>query len=291
MNTIALASKFMPILDEIYKKESLTSRLDGLTKPVDFGGVNEVKIFKTSVVGLGTYSRSTGYAAGDVTAGWETIQLTVERGRAFSIDRMDNEESLGMAFGTLAEEFIRTQVTPEIDAFRFAKYAGWSGVSGTAAALTTSAGVLAAIDVAAAKLDDDEVPSEGRLLWISQTHYRLLNAAVTRSLANEETVQRKLKVLDDMTIIQVPSARFYKAVTLDPGSTTSAGGYTGTGSALNFMLMHPSARDQAVKLANLKIFSPEENQLGDSWLFQYRLYHDAWVYDNKKTGIYVHSAS
>lgn len=29
---------------------------------------------------------------------------------------MDNEETLGMAFGTLAGEFIRTRVSPEIDA-------------------------------------------------------------------------------------------------------------------------------------------------------------------------------
>ena len=55
-NTIALAEKFMPILDEIYKRESLTARLDAKTKPVEFGGVNEIKIFKTSVVGLGSVS-------------------------------------------------------------------------------------------------------------------------------------------------------------------------------------------------------------------------------------------
>ena len=63
-NSIALAAKFQPILDEIYKAASLTARMDGLTKPVSFAGANVVKIFKTSLVGLGTYSRSTGYPAG-----------------------------------------------------------------------------------------------------------------------------------------------------------------------------------------------------------------------------------
>lgn len=105
-NSIDLAEKFQPILDEVYARESLTSLLDGQTKPVDNGGANEVKIYKMSVVGLGNYSRATGYPAGDVTGTWETVKLEIERGRAFNIDRMDNEESLGMAFGTLVGEFV-----------------------------------------------------------------------------------------------------------------------------------------------------------------------------------------
>ena len=291
-NSIALADKFTPILDEIYKRESVTARLDAMTKPIDFGGVNEVKIFKTSVVGLGTYSRSTGYPAGDVTATWETVQLAQERGRAFSIDRMDNEETLGMAFGTLASEFVRTQVAPEVDAYRFAKWASWSGVSAaTPAALTTAAGVLAAVDVANGQLDTDQVPEEGRILFISQTHYRLLMAAVTRSIENQNNFDRRLKNLDGIEIIPVPQGRFSTAVTLNAGATSNVGGFAASGSNINFMLIHPSARDQATKLVNLKIFSPEENQLADGWLFQYRLYHDTWVYDNKVDGIYVHAAS
>lgn len=290
-NVIALADKFMPILDEIYKRESLTSRLDSKTKPVEFGGVNEVQIFKTSIVGLGNYSRASGYPAGDVTASWETIQLTQERGRAFSIDRMDNEETLGMAFGTLAGEFIRTQVVPEVDAYRFATWAGTANISGTTGALASASDVLAAVDVASGRLDTDEVPSEGRILFISQTHYRLLTAAVTRYLDNQSTYDRRLKMLDGIEIVPVPQGRLYDEITLNAGATSNAGGYSATGDAINFILMHPTAVDQATKLASLKIFSPEENQLSDAWMFQYRLYHDAWVYDNKVDGIYVHKVA
>lgn len=293
-NTIALAEKFMPILDEIYKRESLTARLDAKTKPVEFGGVNEIKIFKTSVVGLGDYSRATGYPAGDVTATWETIALTQERGRAFAIDRMDDEETLGMAFGKLAGEFIRTQVVPEVDAYRFSKWASTANVSTTAAAaLANAAATLAAIDVASGTLDDDEVPQEGRLLFISQPQYRQLTAAVTRSLENQSTYDRRLRQLDEMTIIPVPQGRFYTSITLNAGALSNQGGYTKGAAAtnLNFILMHPSAVLQATKLANLKVFAPEENQLTDSWLFQYRLYHDAWVYDNKVSGVYIHKSN
>ena len=293
-NTIALAEKFLPILDEIYKRESLTARLDAKTKPVEFGGANEIKIFKTSVVGLGDYSRATGYPAGDVTASWETIALTQERGRAFAIDRMDDEETLGMAFGKLAGEFIRTQVVPEVDAYRFSKWASTANVSTTnAAALANAAATLAAIDVASGTLDDAEVPQEGRLLFIAQPQYRQLTAAVTRSLENQSTYDRRLRQLDEMTIIPVPQGRFYTAITTNAGALSNQGGYSKAAGAtnLNFILMHPTAVEQATKLANLKIFSPEENQLTDSWLFQYRLYHDAWVYDNKVSGVYIHKSN
>lgn len=291
-NSIALAAKFQPILDEIFKKESLTARMDGQTKPVDNLGANEVKIFKTSVVGLGDYNKATGYPAGDVTGTWETIKLEKDRGRAFNIDRMDNEESLGMAFGTLAGEFMRTQVTPEVDAYRFAKYAGTSGIQvvGSGATLANAAAVIAAVDVASLALDEKEVPSEGRLLYISSTCYRLLMAAISRTLGNESGANRLLKTLDEMTLIPVPQARFYTSVTLNAGSSSNAGGFVKAvaGKDINFMLLHPTAVLQATKHANLKIFSPEENQTSDGYLVQYRIYHDCWAYENKLDGIYLH---
>jgi hypothetical protein len=291
--SISLASKFLPVLDEIYKAASLTARMDSMTRLVNFGSANVVEVFKTSMVGLGTYSRATGYAAGDVTGAWEAMTLACERGRAFSIDRMDDEETLGQAFGTLVGEFIRTQVVPEVDAYRFSKYASWSGISevGTPATLTTAAAVLAAFDVAMAQLDADQVPEEGRILYLTTTHYNLLKGALTRSLANETSADRRLKMLDMVQVVPVPQTRFYKGVTLDAGATSSAGGYAktpSTGRDINFMLIHPSAVVQPTKHALPKIFDPDTNQTADAWLFQYRLYHDAFVYANKVDGIYSH---
>lgn len=111
-NSIALAQKYLPILDAVYKRESLTARLDVANSNVQFIGGNTVKLFKTSMDGLGNYSRNNGFVNGDVTGTWETLALSKDRGRSFSVDNMDNEETMGMAFGTLAGEFIRTKVVP-----------------------------------------------------------------------------------------------------------------------------------------------------------------------------------
>lgn len=290
--SIALVTKFQPILDEIYKTASLTARMDAPTKPVDFMGAAVVKVFKTSVVGLGTYSRSAGYPKGEVVGSWEALTLAASRGREFSIDRMDDEESLGMAFGTLAGEFIRTQVAPEVDAYRFSKYASWASIQevGTPATLDKNS-VLAAIDTAKAALNAQDVPSEGRVLYLSDTVLGFLEGAVTRTLSNENAVDRRVMRYDGMDVIMVPQTRFYKGITLDAGGATDEGGFTktvSTGRDINFLMLHPSAVLQATKLANLKVFSPDENQSMDAWKFQYRLYHDAFVYDNKVKGIYSH---
>lgn len=290
-NSIDLVTKFTAILDEIYKKSSVTARLDAPTQDdAAFDGTSAIKVMKTSVVGMGTYSRATGYPEGDVTISWETLTLAASRGRELSIDRMDNEETLGMAFGKLAGEYYRTAVVPEVDAYRFAKFAGWSGISTVAGATLSASTVLAAIDAAVAQMDTDEVPEEGRILFVSNTVNGYLKAAITRMLGNDSSADRRLRTLDGMEIIPVPQSRFQTAIDLDAGATTSAGGFAPASGAkdINFMLIYPPAVLTATKLDKLKIFDPDVNQSKDAWLIQHRLYHDAWVYDNKVDGIYLH---
>lgn len=290
-NTVNLVTTFLALLDEIYKQESLTARMDALTQEIPFANANAVKVMKLSAVGLANYSRTTGYVAGDISASWETMTLAKERGRQFTLDRMDNEEMLGLVLGNLIRTWMRDYVAPEIDAYRFATYAGWSGVGKATPATLSSTTILAAIDAANLVLDEAEVPAQGRLLYVSATVNKYLEAAVTRMLGNESSVDRRVRTLDGLTVIPVPQARFYSEVTLYSGSTSGSGGYSktdSTGKDMNFLLLHPSAVIQPIKLNNLKYFSPEVNQSSDGHLWQYRLYHDAFVYDNKVAGIYVH---
>lgn len=291
-NSIELTTAYQAIVDGVYKREALTARLDAQTMtPPEFNGTPAVKILKISTVGMGTYSRSTGYPAGNVTAAWETLTLAIERGRAFALDRMDDDETLGAAMAAVVPEYVRTQVIPEIDAYAFAKLAGWSGVSTTTAATLMSSTILAAIDTAKEQMDSDQVPRENRVLYISTGCYNFLTQAVTRMLANETVVQRDMTVLDGMPVVPVPQSRFYSAITLNAGATADAGGYAktgGTGYDLNFMIVHIPAVIKAVKLNQVKYFAPEVNQTSDGHLWQHRLYYDVFVEENKVDGIYYH---
>ena len=166
-NNIALANKFLPILDEIYKKGAATSVFDARVMTNAFTGVNEIKVLKVGTVGLGNYSRDTGYPKATVTAAWETMKLTIERGREFSVDRMDDEETLGMTFGAVVGGYQREHVVPELDAYRFAKYASASGILKASPATLTKETIIGAIDDAVAKMDEAEVPRTERVLNIS----------------------------------------------------------------------------------------------------------------------------
>ena len=288
--TIEYAKRFLPIIDAVYKQASLTKSLDAATQ-VDFSGVNEVKVLKVSTTGMGDYSRENGYPKGDVTATWETLKLTEERGKEFSVDRMDNEETLGMVFGTVVGNFMREHVVPELDAYRFARYAGTSGVSTATPTNLDKNTILTAIDEAVRKMDEDEVPMEGRRLFINSDLKPIINSALARQWGSDSTVNTVLAGYNNMPIVYVPKSRFYTAITLNDG--TSNWGYAKAADAksINFMIVHPSAVLQVQKFALPKIFDPDTNQDKDAWKFQFRLYHDCFVYENKVAGVYVHSAT
>lgn len=295
-NTIALAQKYLPLLDEVYKASSRTAILDA-TK-VEIVNGNTIKVFKTSMDGLGNYNRNTGFTNGDVTGTWETMTLTKDRGRSFIVDRMDNEETIGMAFGTLAGEFIRTKVAPEIDAYTFAKIAGTSGILSANADVTVgTTDVPSLIDTAEMQMNEEEVPGEGRILFISETAYAGLRAKIVRTVLNDVTgINKDVETYNGMRVIRVPQSRFYTAITLYDGTTSgqTTGGYVGTattGYKINFMIVHPSAVNKVVKHVLPRIFTPEQYQNADAWKFDYRIYHDTFVYDNKVKGIYMHRGS
>lgn len=293
-NAITRFKKYVPLLDEVYKQAALTSVLDSDESLARAGAnADEIVIPKISMNGLGDYDRNSGYTNGDVTLTNETVKFNYERGRMFTVDAMDDEETAGIAYGKLASEFIRTQVAPEGDAFRFATYASVSGISKVAAGATLSTGAdaIAALRTATSKMDEDEVPYENRYLFITPTLKGLID--------DMDTTKSKEVLARFAQIIQVPQTRFYTAIDLYDGKTDNSGssganekvgGYVKNESAkdINFMIIHKPAVLQYNKHIAPKVITPEANQDADAWKFGYRKYGLADVYENKVAGIYLH---
>lgn len=291
-NNIQLAEKFLPVIDEIYKKQSLTARLLGANSEITFDGTNKAHVFEVDVPGFGNYSRQNGFPVGDVESGWETYELKRDRGISLTVDAMDDEETLGMAFGKTVSEFMRTKEIPEIDAYRFAAFASATGVDGVSADITVgTTDVPDLIDAAEESMGDNEVPEEGRLLYVSEKCYRALKNKITRILVNENNVQRQVEIYDGMPIIRVPKSRFNTAITLYDGTDKFGYAVTPGGYAINFMIIHPSAVRPLVKHRVPRIWTPTENQSADAYKFDLRCYHDAFVLQNKAKGVYVHKAN
>jgi len=294
-NSIGLASRYLPILDEIYKAGSKTALLDTVQDRVRWdNNYKTFYLFETDMVGLAAYDRNNGFVRGDVTSGWRAYVPEWDRGRQFLVDVEDNLESMSMSFGTLAGEFMRTKVIPETDALRFSTYAaGAAAANKVTETLSTSAATIASIDDATAALDDEEVPYEGRILFVNPTTYKLIKGGITRMIENRERdIDYNVEIYNDMRVITVPSGRFNTQVTLPSASDHSdAGGFTASGQTINYMIVHPSAVMQATIMANPRVFSPQVVQEAQAWMYDFRQYHGAWVKNQKKNGIYLSAPS
>lgn len=286
----AYAQKFLPLIDEVYKRDSLSAILDTADARVNWIGAKTINVLKLDLNGNANYDRNAGYVPGSATGVWEPLTLAVDRGRSFLLDQMDADEMLISASQLLAEHQ-RVWAIPEEDAYRFAKIASGADSSQIVTGTLTT-GAAAAIQTAEAALDDAEVPYEGRILFISPSVYSVLKSDIVRYTENgDPDVNGNVEMYDDMRVIRVPASRFNTAITLNaPTAANGAGGFTATGDAINFMIVHPSAVIQVVKHLVPAIYAPSQVYTADGWFINYREYHDTFVLDNKKKGIYVHHA-
>ena len=234
--------------------------------------------------GLADYSRSGGYVDGDVSLTWETVRFNYERGRMFSVDAMDNEETQSIAFGSLAGEFVRSKAVPELDAFRFAQMAGTEGIFSASGELGDGEAAVAAVRAAVSEMDAAEVPSDNRILFITP---------VIKGMIDDLDTTRSRAVLSSFEdIVVVPQSRFYSAIELADGISEgeTEGGYSkaAEGKNINFMIVHKGAVIQFTKHAVPKIISPAANPDADSWKYGYRSYGLCSVYPSRANGIYCH---
>lgn len=279
MNNIELAQQYLPLLDKLYQQESKTAIFEGDETTVQKDGSGEIKIAKIDMDGLGDFDRNDGYTKGSTTFLWETVKYDKERSEQFKIDRLVNREALGVPFGKLSGEFMRTKVIPETDAARIAKICGTEGISTMEETLTTGEQVITALRGCMNTMDNDEVPEENRILLINPIYY---------GLAEDLDTTKSKKVLERFKkIIQVPATRLWSAITLNDGKTNY--GFTKAEGAkpVNFLCVEKSAVVCAIE-QYLKYFSPDEDQDGDNHKFLYRnnnLY--GHCYENKLAGIYA----
>lgn len=283
-NNIVLAKNYVSLLDEVYKNASVTADLIAAPELVRAGSNAKSVLYPMiSVNGLGDYDRNSGYTDGSVNVNWEEITFSYDRGTKISVDTMDNQESFNIAFGRAGAELIRTKVVPEGDAYTFAKIAGCEGISSAAGSFADGEAFLKAVMDAQSKMDEDEVPFEGRILYVTPT---LMNM-----VAQLDTTKSR-EILDGFSkVVKVPQTRFYTKIELLDGKTTEEldGGYkkAADGNNINFMIVHKPAIIKIDKHVVSNVISPESNPNADSYILKYRKYGEVDVMKNKRAGIYM----
>lgn len=289
-NTINYAERYTDLLDRKYKMEAKTAVLDvsdDLVRESEMA--NTVYLPKMTLSGLGDYDRANGFPTGDVTLEYEAKTLSLDRGTEFTLDRVDNIDTMDAAAGNLMGEFVRLHVAPEIDAYRFAQMA--SKANNTVNADIDNTNTVEAIDTAVVTMDDAEVPSEGKILFATPTVIKDIRQSDLFDRDFINIGDMSFDAYDNMPIVKVPQSRFYTGITLNDGSSSFGFEATtgGTEYEINFMIVHQNAVLPVPKLNISKYFEPAENQKTDGHLFQFRLHHDIFVPDNKIDGIYVHT--
>lgn len=283
-NTIALAKEYISILDEVYRNASVTADLISDATMMRAGAnVNEIVYPQIEVGGLGDYDRNSGYTSSAVKLEWKTAKFNYDRGAKLEVDTMDNRESMNLAFTRAGATLQRDRVAPEADAFTFATVCGFEGITLKGENLTDAQAFLASLLVAKNKMDEDEVPEEGRILYATPT---LLNGVMSLDTTKSREVLASFPIKK-----KVPQSRFYTAIDLLDGKTTGeeAGHYKKAEDAkdINFMIIHKPAIIKFDKHVANDIIPAKLNANADGDILKYRKYGLVDYYKNKAAGFYV----
>lgn len=289
-NSIAYTRNYTNLLDEVYKRAAVSTCLNSPRRMARAGrNAKEIMIPKIEVTGLGDYTRNVGYKTGSITYEFETKTFNYDRGIKLLADVMDVEEAGVLdCFVAAGSELQRTQVAPEADAFTFAEIAGHDGVTPAEEdfADAEAADVLASLRAATNEMDEAEVTTGSRILFITPT---LKGALDDFSLANPARSNRVLERFS--RIVEVPQTRFYSAITLNSGDADQFGYSKAAGAAdINYMVVEKSAVIKFDKHVASRVFSPDELENLDSYMMKYRKYGIVELLDNKLAGVHVSCA-
>ena len=266
-----LAKKFSPVVDEAFATESKSSLVTN--SDYDFIGAHSIAIYSVGTAEMNDYGRneegtSRYGTVKDLEASVQEASMEKDRSFTFSIDRADEDETLGaLNAGEALARQIREVVIPETDKYVYQKMADNAGTS--VEEDITSANAYEALATANEIQDEAGVPEQGRVCVATPEYNKNLKADPKAVLDTEVGQDMRIKGvvanMDGANIQKVPAK-------LLPAN-------------LNFMLAHPVATTFAVKLAEYKI---HENAVGVSGsLVEGRVYYTAFVRNNKKSAIYV----
>lgn len=276
---IDLVSKYLPYVDELFTQESKKSLLTN--NDFSFDGASTVKLYKINTAEMSDYGRN-GPNGGnwsrygelkDLNATTETATLTRDRSFTFVIDKLDENQTGGQIAGATAlARQQREVIIPEIDSYVYGVMAAGAGTKPAAAKLTAT-NIYDEIIKASAALDDELVPEEGRVLTVTPQIYLLMKKSKDIVMETEIGADMRKKGvianLDGAAVIKIAASRLPEN--------------------FGFMLSHKSACCAPTQLA---AYITHQDPPGISGtLVEGRVVYDAYIFENKRKGIYYQENS
>lgn len=300
INTLAMSKKMTETLDKAVVQKAVTGFFADNVLSAQFVGAKSVLIPTMSMDGLGDYDRDEGFSVGGVTVTQDTYTLSMDRGRSFQIDRMDNDETVVDVAGQLSGEFLRTKVVPELDAYVLSALAAKAKEKNqlvTTESLETEVyslwqDALIAVQDATGFGEDQLVAFVDTKFWAALNKTPAITRQIVVSDFSKGGVSTQVKTLDGVTLLPVSSARMKDAFDFKDGKTggQEAGGFAPATSAksVGLILCPKKIGGLVKKTEKTRVFSPDQYQKADAWKIDYRLYYDFFIMKSHENQVYAY---
>lgn len=294
INNLEFAEKFTGVLDKALTEKSQVGFMTDNAFRAHFVGAKTVKIPKVNMSALGDYDRDTGFVKGAVSVTNSVYELTQDRGRSFTIDR-ENMDETGVAelAGSVMTEFVRNKVAPETDAYVLSKLSGIAINKNQTLSLSDyplATKAFAAFLALEVQIREKVGADEELVCFIPWTQFNtfISSTEISKMIRVEDfkqgDVSLKVRKINNITLIPVSSEKMYTAYEFYDGSSDgqTEGGFKKMSSAsLVSMLMLPKSAASLVKKSEkIRTFTPDQNIDMDAYKFDYRLYYDVFVKDS-----------
>lgn len=255
-----------------------------------------IEIPSISTTGRVNANRDTvAFAQRNYDNAWETKTLTNERKWSTLVHPMDiDQTNMVTTISNITQVFNEEQKFPEMDAYTISKiYADWitvddplASVAGTKRAADTTAltvsNVLQVFDNLMLKMDNERVPANGRILYVTHEVKKLLNNAdkVSRSIdvtSGPNAVDRRVNRLDEVQIIGVPATLMKTLYDFTAGWEIE-----NTAKQINMFLVHPLAVITPVSYTFSRLDAPSALSEG-KYTYYEESFEDVFIL-NKKSG-------
>lgn len=270
---INYAAKYSDKVDERFKIGAQTT--PAVNNEYEFTGVNTVKVYSIPTAPMNDYTMTGTNRYGTPAELQDEVQdlvLSQDRSFTYTIDRRNYTDTMmTKEAGKSLRRQLDEVVIPEVDTYRIAAMIAGAGKIETAA--ITAANAYASFLDGTSFLADNKVPVVGSLAYVTPHYFKSIKLddhfIKAGDLSQEMLLKGQVGEIDGIPIIRIPTSYFPANV--------------------EFLIANSVATTAPIKLADYKI---HDNPPGlNGWLVEGRIYHDAFVLDNKKNALYAHKSA
>lgn len=267
------ASKYLRMVDERFTADSYTEAAFGLE--FDWTGVDTISIYNVKTSSMNDYEMNGSERYGTPTeleTGVQTMVLTQDKSFTYTIDRRNYTDQMMVTNAALSlRRQIDEEVVPMVDTYRFGVLAASAGTTVTSP-ITRDDAYEAFIE-GTKTLRNNKAPINTAIAFVSGNflnNIKLDDNFIKKGDASQRImINGEVGMIDGVRIVSPPDNLLPDGV--------------------EFIITIPAAGAAPKKLEEYKTHVDPPGISG--WKIEGRVYHDAFVLNNKRPAIYVHMSA